>query len=601
MFLCLAGSSPNAMDQSESEAVVCESLRHCVSRIGSFTSPGQGLSKRQLELAAQFQKFGEPALIHLLEMLETQDEDLLQLVGAAIAQFEEIDEKHLPRILGGVESDVPWLAGALGSIKTTAAAKVAVELYLNSNGSPGNQKAVAVWRHEDRAVPHIIEAATCERQCAYNQTRLLSHVLGRMAKATRSNASELLFEALSHPGRTVTQQASLLSLFDEVGTPGLVVEQDLVRFRDESPMLSSEVDRALVGIRSSHSGRIFGELLKQRPSSLLLRNIAEVGPAAMDAGPAVVELLSHPDFEIRLAATLTLGSIEYSDAVPILDSILDDQIDVPIGWAATDSLGRIGDERALGTLLVVQNGHWHPAVREAARNAIAKIEEAGNQNVVPETNGFLSEFFYYEDFGHEACRLVALKPAQGDKTRKVGRDGPEHLKTQLAYDSQVVGIVAADADEQRKEDPNGIVRIHPGNMVEEVRRIVQVPDVAMKVDSGWLVGSSRGEFGGELMHISSSGEASKVLEANIEGIHFLGSKIVAITGLAHMGFNRGRVYRLDAENGGAWKASVWVVLPGASRSSWIVETGELLINTHGGGSILLSEEGRMRMAPCVES
>lgn len=599
-LLCLAGSSLKAMDQPERETVVCESLQHCKSQIGSFTSPGPGIWNSQWEFAGQFQKFGEPALVYLLGLLESQDEGLLNVVGAAIAQFEDIGEKHLQSIVAGVERDVPWLVRALGSIKTAAAAKVAVDLYLNAKSSPHNQEAVAVSLHEDRAIPHIVEAATCERRCVYNHTRLLSYVLGDMAEETRSNASAHLVEALRQPGRTITQQANLLSLFDGIGAPGLVVERELVQFRDVTPVLAAEVDRALVGIRSSHSGRIFGELLRQQPSLLLLRDVAEVGRAAVDAGPAVVELLSHPDSDTRLGAALALGFIEYGDAVPNLESMLDDGKDVRVNWAAAESLGRIGDEAALDALRVVQNGHWYPPVRAAAGNAIARIEETDSPNVAAGTDRFITEFYRYENFGHEACRRVALNPAQNDRTRKVSRDGPEHLRTQLAYDSEVVTILAADADEQRKEDPNGIIRIHPGNAVEEVERIVQVPDVALKVDSGWLAGSSRGEFGGELMHISSGGQASRVLEANVEGIYVLGSTIVATTGLAHLSSNHGRVYRLDTESDGAWKASVWAVLPGAPRSSWIAATGELVIDTHGGGSILLSEEGGMRMAPCVE-
>ena len=588
------------MDRPESESVVCESLQHCVSRMDSFTSPGRGLASGGWEFAGQFQKFGEPALVYLLGVLETRNEDLLKVVGSAIAQFEDIDQEHLPKILAGVENDVPWLVRALGKIQTDAAAKVAVELYLNSKSSPHNQEAVAVGLHEDRAIPFIIEAAISGGPWVDNHSYLLSHVVMDMADETKSSASKLIVEALSSPERTVVQQANLLSLLDEIGTPGLAIEQDLLEFRDASPVLSDEVDRALVGIRSSHSGRIFGKLLQKQPSSLLLRDVADLGRVAMEAGPAVVELLSHPDFEIRLGATLALGFIEYSEAVPHLESNLDDRQDVRVGWAAAESLGRIGDESAFDALRAVRSSHWYPAVREAASNAIARIEGADDSFVgASRSNRFFVEFFRYMNFEIEACQSVALKAAQNDVLRQVSGDGSDRLWSKLAYDSYVVGIKAADEDEQRAQDPNGIIRIHAGNAVEVVEHIEQVPDVALKVDSGWLAGSSRGEFGGELMHIASGGQASKVLDANIVGIHLLGGTIVVTTGLAHLSFNHGRVYRLESESDGTWKASVWVVLPGASRSSWIVETGELLINTHGGGSILLSEEGGMRMAPCV--
>ncbi len=373
-----------------------------------------------LQAAGQFRKFGEPALVHLLELLGTRDEGLLKIAGMAIAQFEDIDERHLPSILAGVDNGVPWLVRALGSVKTAAAAKIAVELYLNSESSPGSQEAVAVGLHGERAVPHVVEASTCVVGCVRGHTRLPSYVLWDMAEDARSIASELIVESLNHPGRTAAQQANLLSLFDGIGAPGLVVEQDLVRLRDVAPGLAGEVDRALVGIRSSRSGRIFSARLRKQPSFELLTDVAEVGRAAKAAGPAVVELLSHADPEIRVGATLALGFIEYGEAVPNLESMLHDRRDVRVVWAAAESLGRIGDEAALDALRAVQDSHWHPAVGQAAGAAMARIGAAGNPGAYDGPNRFPIEFFRYMNLGIEACRAVALKAGRSERTLTLG-------------------------------------------------------------------------------------------------------------------------------------------------------------------------------------
>ena len=598
-LLCLVGSSLYATEQSDKETLVCESLQHCISRIGSFKTPGYGISSSQYEFAGQFRKFGEPALVYLLGLLETGDENDRKTVGAAISQFEEIDERRLQRILVGIDRDVPWLPRALGSIHTEAAAKIAVELYLNSKSSPHNQEAKAVVLQGDRALPFIIDASTCEWGCIDYHTVLLSNVLGKMTDKDRLRASELIIERLYDPGSTVNQQANLLNLFNGIGAPGLVVEQELVEFRRNSPWLSAEVDRALVGIRSSHSGRIFSSELRKNPDFYLLEVVAEVGRAAIGAGPAVVELLSHPDMNLRLGATLVLGFIEYRGAVSNLVSLLDDPRDVRVNWAAAESLGRIGDESALEALEIVQRSHWYPAVRDAAGKAIEKIEGPGELQSHSQSNDFRIEFFRYTYFEIDTCNVVALQAATVNKTGKISRGDPEDVRQMLAYDSYVLSYGASDEKEQRKQDPDGIIEIHPGNIVEHREDIVQVPDVTLKVESGWLAGSSRGEFGGELMHIPHEGKASRVLDTNIEGIHLIGSSTVAVTGLSHMEINNGMMYRLETDSDGTWQAKPWIALPGAPMSSWIVETGELLINTIGGGSILLSEEGKMRMATCA--
>ena len=598
-LIYLVGSSLNATEQSEKETIICESLQHCISQIGAFKTSGEHMLPRQIEFADQFQKFGDPALVYLLGRLESEDEIELKIVGAAISQFEEIDERHLQRILVGIDRDVPWLPGALGSIRSEAAAKIAVELYVKSRRSPDSQIAYAIAFHGDRALPFIIDASTCETGCGDYHTDLLSHVLGKMTEKDRLRASELIIEALHAPRRSVMQQANLLSLFDGIGMPGLVAEDELVEFRRKSPILSAEVDRALVGIRSNHSGRIFKDRLKKSLDIYLRRDLAEVGRAATDAGPAVVELLSHPDMHIRLWATRALGFIEYRDSVPDLVSLLDDPRDVRVNWAAAESLGRIGDKSALEALEVVRSSHWYPAVKNAAGKAIAKIGSQGEHQGFPQTNYSHSEFFRYEHFEIDACDVVALKAATRDKTRKISRGDPEGVRQTLAYDSYVLGFGASDETEQHEQDPGGVIVIHPGNIVEHREDIVQVPDVALRVESGWLAASSRGEFGGELMHIPDEGQAIKVLDSNVEGIHLIGNMIVAITGLAHLSSNEGMVFRLETNSVGAWKAKPWMALPGAPRSSWPMETGELLVNTYSGGSILLSEEGEMRMATCV--
>ena len=140
--------------------------------------------------------------------------------------------------------------------------------------------------------------------------------------------------------------------------------------------------------------------------------------------------------------------------------------------------------------------------------------------------------------------------------------------------------------------------VNDQNIVEHRQEIKQVPSLALRVDGGWLAGSNRGEWGGELVYVADNGKSTQLLDTNIEDIYQLGDRYIATAGLAHLSMNNGMIYQLMQTEDGTWQAKEWLMLPGAPDSSWLVETGELLINTIGGGSILLAKNGTMRMAEC---
>ena len=125
----------------------------------------------------------------------------------------------------------------------------------------------------------------------------------------------------------------------------------------------------------------------------------------------------------------------------------------------------------------------------------------------------------------------------------------------------------------------------------------QIPDVALKIEDGWLAGSDRGEWGGELVFIPNTGKTVTLINKNVEDIYKFGDKYVVVSGLAHMLLNDGEVFQLNRKDN-LWYIEPWINLPGAPASSWLVDTGELLVNTYSGGSILISKNGDLRMAPC---
>jgi hypothetical protein len=77
---------------------------------------------------------------------------------------------------------------------------------------------------------------------------------------------------------------------------------------------------------------------------------------------------------------------------------------------------------------------------------------------------------------------------------------------------------------------------------------------ALRVRGGWLVGADRGEWGGELVFLGDDGIQRKLLDENVQDIVQLGSRYVAVTGLAHLTLNHGMLYEVGPDEGGSWRA-----------------------------------------------
>jgi hypothetical protein len=110
-----------------------------------------------------------------------------------------------------------------------------------------------------------------------------------------------------------------------------------------------------------------------------------------------------------------------------------------------------------------------------------------------------------------------------------------------------------------------------------------------------LLGSNRGEWGGELVFTDGASAAVHVIEDNVQGIHRLPFGIVAVTGLAHLTLNHGMIYLVEVPANGRPKATKWKSLPGAPRKSGILPDGRLFVSCYG-GDIMVSVDGRISMA-----
>lgn len=544
----------------------------------------------------------DDAVPKLIPLLADPDDNVANIAAAALRDAKYIDPAFLPQVKAGLDRGLGWLPPALGRIQSDNAAREAVARLLVSEDAPENQEAYAVELSGRRAIPFIVEAARCPKHCGPEDHYILGSVLGAMGPDRSLAATGLIAIAQddSTPDSVAEGALRMIAFLEEDGRS---LEPQLLTLRDRKPALAHAIDDTLIGIHSDRAGDILARRLRSSPNVVVLRDLANVGTAGRTAGPEVVLLLDHPDWNIRLAAARTIGYIGYMQSVSDLVRILGKSTDVRLVWVATESLGRLRATAASDALNRLASSHWYPPVRRAATLALANIKEGNAYKSVPGRQNFAFEFFEYEDMGRDirVCKspLVTRKPEPTN--RKLYASTAKEQLAKLAYTTVIYSYGPAVEPKPVAGKKSQVIKVTPDNVMEHRIPEIQMPKVALRVANGWLAGSDRGEWGGELNYIDDKGLKQQVLNTNVEDVHALGSHIVAVTGLAHLTMNQGMIYQVSRRADGTWTANPWRALPGAPHSSWLVESGELLVNVDEGGSILVSANGSMRLAPCADT
>ena len=123
------------------------------------------------------------------------------------------------------------------------------------------------------------------------------------------------------------------------------------------------------------------------------------------------------------------------------------------------------------------------------------------------------------------------------------------------------------------------------------------PDSALRTNLGWLVGSDRGEFGGELVYLPDNGEPRVLLHDNVKAIHLFGGGYAVVTGLGHLDMTRGAIVLLEDDNDGTPRIVDILNLPGVPATSWLGPSNALIVTAYGYASPMFraSREGTFRL------
>jgi len=321
------------------------------------------------------------------------------------------------------------------------------------------------------------------------------------------------------------------------------------------------------------------ERLNNKPDILVFRDIAALKENGRSAGPSLVRFLWDNDWDTRLGAARALGFIGYTESISDLIKLLGTDNDWRLIYVSVESLGRLHAAEAVPALTEVSTTSWYPKVREAAKKALLSITRGSQYSPKYPQNNFAFEFFEYEEIAVSPNSQIVTNEYEKQVRSHRGKEKDSLKKAQLqklAYRVDMRPFIAAP--EPRKGD--------------FARK--QIPNAGIRLKDGYLVGSSRGEWGGELVFINSKGKKVTLLQENVSGLHKFNTDIVVVAGLAHMGSNRGFLYRVSRMPGGQWKVVKWRALPGAPHNSALLENGNLLVNCYG-GNVEISTSGKMGM------
>ena len=207
-------------------------------------------------------------------------------------------------------------------------------------------------------------------------------------------------------------------------------------------------------------------------------------------------------------------------------------------FSAAESLGKLSAEEALPILIEVSQHHWYSPVREAAMNAGRSIRREPTDSTDPGVESRI-DCFSYENVGANI--------------------------------------------ESLEENEAGLVRF-PVKSRQRGR---------VKVEGSYLVGSDRGEWGGEITFVDLKGSSQTIASENTEAIYQTAQGLFAVTGLAHLSSNSGFIHRITKAADGAWWVEKWRALPGAPRFSRLLKDGSLFVSCYG-GIALISAEGDIK-------
>ena len=544
-------------------------LRALLAKIPTTAEGDLGISPAKATLAKQIQAHGAATIPYLLPLLEHDEVRVRQFAGYVLRDTAGLTEAHLDALIAARLRGDEWIPPTIGRIGTPRALAFLVE-ELRKEPEAESQLGFAFEQAGKRGAVALAEVFKDRTPV---DPKLASAIFGiyRNMGEKAVDAIDPLLEIAAGKSYEPKNRIHAVQALGGIGKNAQKAVPSLTRLAANEPdLFANSVKGTLIGIGAPEAVPVFLERLKAEPDMLVFRDLSEIRENGRAAGSEVVKFLGHEAWDLRVGAARCLGYIGYTEGTQALIDVLADPNDWRLVYVAAESLGRLHAKTAIPALERVASRYWYPPVAAGAQKAIRVInDEEAYPSRWPQRN-FAFDFFNYEHVATEDT-------PSGEAIYIVKRQNDELDAASLARMSYPVEIIGY------------------GTEGKVVNKRTTKPSCGLKVPNGFLLGSNRGEWGGELIFTDGASAAIRVIEDNVRGIHHLPFGIVAITGLAHITLNHGMIYLVEVPASGKPKATKWKSLPGAPRQSGIMSDGRLFVSCYG-GDIVVSVDGRISMA-----
>jgi virginiamycin B lyase len=533
-------------------------------------------------------RFGAPAVVALIPLLESPDKRISGSAANALSDFGLAARPAIGALgrsllrgngwasfaLSNTQDETaipPLVAGALAGEPTAAPALMRM--------GPAGQRAAAKMLAKNTHVAAISDEFMGGVRFERGDQSALVAPLAAVASD----------EGLAPENRILACKA--LGALGKAAIGALPVLRAVAKSSDAA--LSAAATRALSGIGDPER---VPELLARlraaprREAISVARQLSTLGPGGREATPLVIERARDGSWEDKVEFIDILASFGDARAVPFLVGELKSP-SWRVTMAAVRGLGRMGiaARPALAALEETERKHWLPRIRQYAGEARASIARGGpTGRAEAASQGSLV-------LGPE----VPVRGQDGEPGSVViqsvngGRDAQAEWLARRPVDGTCRWPKQAGKAGWKDGSDLGVEL--PAKLAHLARN-QRGYFVTFAVDGGLLVGTDRGEWGGEVVWVEGDREET-VTKGNVFAIVPRPWGLVLLQGLAHLFTNDGTASILSRGADGRWTARRFLDLPATPGAVREMPNGGLAIAT-AYGTVTLDGTGAIQRYEC---
>lgn len=570
---------------SASTARACDTLEACLGQLSALAASPTRSYDREDSLAATLASFGAPAVRPLLSRLDAANPTEKRVASRALATIDTSEPEDTSVLIAAMQNHHGVVIGILAHSGSQKAAD-AIAAYLREHPRQIIQVPESQRHLGDEGIALIAEGFACAEDCDYSARRAFDLISELRGSALPALPRLLEIAASSLFDREARRWA--IEAIGRIGPAARTADDTLLLIGSQTPELSKTVHRVLTFIASPRAVPGLLQGLDAYPLETLT-SIENLGSGGISAGSRIVHLLEHENWQVRIRATRALGSIEYREASPSLARLLTNIEDWQLVLEAILALASLGEREFIDNIDAVADTHWYPSLRLIADEAVAHLRDGTPISVYDSKSPYL----VIREI--KSCEKVQENVAVAENRilRTPDDQGTLRQLTYAASESFYFPFQGAQVS------PDGYFMTRRQRATERVRAVRDTPQIAIKISNGWIAGANRGEWGGELVHIPTTGLPTILWGDNIYDIHVIDETIIAVAA-AHFLTGRGALLlKVQRHRGGNWQAEPWLRISGVPYDSVMLENNQLLMHTRYGGSVVVNHLGNIRMANCL--